>query len=268
MWCGAIAVPALLSLVSFQDGNAADGASASAVADSDVAVADSAEVAAAAAADAPSASPGPRGKIALATEVIGFDEAGQSDAAARVARALDTEGLDAVNVDVGEACAEAAACVAEHLQGTARALVRVSALRVGGDVEVKDSIFRADGSVVAEETRLLTVEAFLEAPLSPSVVQAIRLQRSSSSAAKTADNGSSPPSADAGLPLGTIVAVGGGAVAALSLVGFAAEAGTLENPRSLGADKERARVSTWVFLGAAVVGVGAAGAGVMMGLGD
>ncbi len=267
MWCGAIAVPALLSLVSFQDGNAADGASASAVADSDVAVADSAEVAAAAAADAPSASPGPRGKIALATEVIGFDEAGQSDAAARVARALDTEGLDAVNVDVGEACAEAAACVAEHLQGTARALVRVSALRVGGDVEVKDSIFRADGSVVAEETRLLTVAAFLEAPLSPSVVQAIRQQRSSSSAT-TPESGSSPPSADAGLPLGTIVAVGGGAVAALSLVGFAAEAGTLENPRSLGADKERARVSTWVFLGAAVVGVGAAGAGVMMGLGD
>jgi hypothetical protein len=215
--------------------------------------------------DAAAIAPKPLRPVAFSHDVIGFDDAGLAEALAKLRETMQGAGVAGVDVVVAEDCATAPACVAEALTSSATpALVRVTALRVGGDVEVHDAAYDGEGAVIADETRLLSVADFLAAPFSPSVLAAMAAQATPTATATTTPDAPSSPS----LPLGTIVAVGGGVVAAIGLVGFVAEAGTLENPRSLGADKERARVTAWVFLGVAAVGAAAIGAGAVLGFSD
>ncbi len=194
-------------------------------------------------------------------ELVGFDDRDATAAVAAVNAAVVATGhAVASGPSLDDICAEDGVCVASRLDGTdLDQLLRLSALRVGGDVEVKDTLYDHDGAVVATGTRLVTVEVFLQDPLS-SEVGAVLVGLAPSSPSSP----SSSKQAEAivlEVPPGAFVAGAGGLLAAIGLAGFGIEAATLEDPSSKGSDKERARVMGWVYLGLTAIGVGAATGG-------
>jgi hypothetical protein len=195
-------------------------------------------------------------------ELVGFDDKDVPAAVAAVDAAVVATGhAVAPGPAVDEACATDGVCVAGRFDGTTiDQLLRLSALRVGGDVEVKDTLYDRGGAVLASGSRLVTVEVFLKDPLS-SEVGAV-LVGLAPPAATTTTTTTTRTTAAPGLPPGVFVAGAGGLFAAIGLVGFGVEAATLEDPSSQGSDKERARAMGWVYLGLTAIGVGAAAGGV------
>lgn len=201
-------------------------------------------------------------------ELVGFEDKDVPGAVAAVDAAVVATGHSvAPGPAVDDACAADGVCVAGRFDGTTLdQLLRLSALRVGGDVEVKDTLYDRGGAVLASGSRLVTVEVFLKDPLSSEVgavlVGLAPASESTSTAATTP--GAAPAALD--LPPGAFVAGAGGLVAAIGLVGFGVEAATLEDPSSKGSDKERARAMGWVYLGLTAIGVGAAAGGAIWAL--
>lgn len=203
----------------------------------------------------------PRVAVA-APSALGFEDAELPVLQARLRAAVAATGALVVDVAaVAAECLEEAACVNARV-GENAALVVVDVSRVGSDVDAIDHAWGQGGVELARAQRSLSTTDFDNAPLSPEVVGALSaLTRAAADDAMVPPTtpSSKPPS----LPVSTsTLAVGAGAVVGVAaLAGFALEAGTLEDPQSLGADKERARVTSWLFLGAAVAGVGGAVAG-------
>ena len=195
-------------------------------------------------------------------DAIGFADADVPAVGRAVDTAVVNAGLTAVaGPSVADDCAVVPACVQSLVLASGQDhLLRVTVLRVGSDVEASDGLYDRSGTAIAHGSRVVPVDAFLTAPLSPDVVTALR-----GLAVAVA-----PPS-DEAKPLrlqprtpskGMVTVVAGGLVGAVGLIGFALEASTLEDPTSLGTDKERAQVTGWVYLGLAAVGLATAGAGV------
>ena len=199
-------------------------------------------------------------------ELLGFD--GNDAPAARAAvdaAVIATGHAVAAGPALDETCAADGTCVARRFDGTSLdQLLHLSALRVGGDVEVKDTLYDRGGAVLASGSRLVTVEVFLKDPLSSEVgAVLVGLAPSSPSSSSSSSASSSALTAPAvvGLPPGAVVAGAGGLLAAIGLVGFGIDVATLEDPSSKGSDKERARMTGWIYLGLTAVGVGAAAGG-------
>jgi len=198
-------------------------------------------------------------------ELVGFDDKDAPAAVAAIDAAVAATGHAVVpGPAVDDACAADGTCVAGRFDGTSLdQLLRLSALRVGGDVEVKDTLYDRGGAVLASGSRLVTVEVFLKDPLSSEVGAVLVGLAPSSPSSSSSSSSTSSAKVPSGLPLppGAIVAGAGGLLAAIGLVGFGVEAATLEDPESSGSDKERARTMGWVYLGLAAIGVGATAGG-------
>jgi hypothetical protein len=203
----------------------------------------------------------PRVAVAAPTG-LGFEQPELPVLQARLRAAVAATGALVVDVDaVAVECVEDPACVTAHV-GSHDALVVVEVSRVGSDVEVVDRVWRTGGAEVARAQRSLSTTEFDAAPLSPEVTGALSgLLRAPSGAATEQPPAAAPATASSSPSLATLAISAGAVVGVAGLAGFAVEAGTLEDPRSRGADKERARVTSWVLLGAAVAGVGGAIAG-------
>lgn len=206
-------------------------------------------------------------------ELVGFD--GNDAPAARAAvdaAVLATGHAVAPGPALDESCAADGTCVARRFDGTSLdQLLHLSALRVGGDVEVNDTLYDRGGAVLASGSRLVTVAHFLKDPLSSEVgAVLVGLAPPSSSSSSSSPSSSSlsglraPAVVD--LPPGAVVAGAGGLLAAIGLVGFGVDVATLEDPSSKGSDKERAQMTGWVYLGLTAVGVGAAAGGAVWAL--
>jgi len=205
-------------------------------------------------------------------ELVGFDGNDAPAALAAVdAAVLATGHAVAPGPALDETCAADGTCVARRFDGTSLdQLLHLSALRVGGDVEVKDTLYDRGGAVLASGSRLVTVEVFLKDPLS-SEVGAVLVGLAPSSPTSSSSSSSSSSSvltapAVVDLPPGAVVAGAGGLLAAIGLVGFGIDVATLEDPSSKGSDKERARMTGWIYLGLTAVGVGAAAGGAVWAL--
>jgi len=187
-------------------------------------------------------------------DAIGFDETEAPKVAAAVEAALKGTGHDVLaGPTVDDDCAADAACVREKLAD--RPLLRLTILRVGSEVDVKETLFGGDGAPLTSDARQQPADAFLQAPISAGAIAALT--------ALVPAQVDQPPVevASENVHPGILVASGGGIVAFASVVAFAAEAATLEDPTSLGGAKERARVTAWVFLGTFAVGAAAAAGG-------
>jgi hypothetical protein len=201
-------------------------------------------------------------------ELVGFDDTDVPGAIAAVDAAIVATGhAVAPGPALDEACAADGVCVAGRFDGTSLDhLLHLSALRVGGDVEVKDTLYDRGGAVLASGSRLVTVEVFLKDPLSSEVGAVLVGLAPPAPTSTTTATTASPAPAALDLPPGVFVAGAGGLLAAIGLVAFGLEAATLEDPGSAGSDKERARTMGWVYLGLAAVGVGAAAGGAVWAL--
>lgn len=206
-------------------------------------------------------------------ELVGFDDKDIPTARTAVGRAVTATGHKAaLGPEVDEACAADGTCVAARLEGADfEHLVRVTALRVGDDVEVEDTLWDRGGAVVATGKRIVTVEGFLQSPLSSEVSAVLLAAAEASADPATGGSGGTAtktpdPAPDPALKPRFIVAGAGGVLATIGLIGFAVEAATLEDPASRGADKDRARTTGWLFLGMTAVGVGAAAGGLVWAL--
>jgi hypothetical protein len=201
-------------------------------------------------------------------DAIGFADADVPAVGRAVDAAVVNAGLTTVaGPSVADDCAVVPGCVQSLVLASGQDhLLRVTVLRVGSDVEASDGLYDRSGTAIAHGSRVVPVDAFMTAPLSPDVVTALRALAVAA-----------PPPSDDSKPLqlqprtpskGMVTVVAGGLVGAVGLIGFALDASTLEDPTSLGTDKERARVTGWVYLGIAAVGLATAGAGVAWALVD
>lgn len=202
-------------------------------------------------------------RVAVAAPTgLGFEDAELPVLQARMRAAIAATGAQVVDVDSVDAdCVADAACIVGRI-GENDAIVIVDVSRVGSDVEAIDGVWGRDGAALGRAQRSLSMTALDEAPLSPEVTTALAAlaPRAPPAPAPSTKQASPAPSLPSLSP--STLAVGAGVVVGVaSLAGFALEAGTLEDPRSAGTDKERARVSAWVLLGGVVAGVGGAVAG-------
>jgi hypothetical protein len=188
-----------------------------------------------------------------APNALGFEDAELPALQQRLNGAVEQVGVVVIGVDaVAPECAADPACIAPRVTG-GRALLVVDVSKVGSDVDVTDTVHGPDGAVLATAHRTLGAADFDAAPLSPEVTAALQALRPPPTEAA--------PSASTAAPAisPSLIAVGvGAAVGVAGLAGFVVEAATLEDPNSLGGDKERARLTSWVFLGVAAAGVGGA----------
>jgi hypothetical protein len=216
--------------------------------------------------------------VGVTTELIGFDERDTARAAAAVDAAIVAAGQTAVDGPaLDERCVEGECVVRGVLGHSFSHLLRLSALRIGGEVETNDTLYDREGAVVATASRVVPVAAFFAHPLSPEVeraLDAVPPKTTTTTTTTTTPTTSTPDPATPGAttkdvphprppqdgpPVGLIV--GGASAAALvgMLVGFGWEAATLESRSSTGGDKERARAGVFLYLlgaGVSALGVG------------
>ncbi|MDP2343893.1 MAG: hypothetical protein Q8O67_23250 [Deltaproteobacteria bacterium] len=154
-----------------------------------------------------------------------------------------------VDVEAPTPCDEACAAGLATTAGAPH-LLMIEALRVGGDVDVHERMVSSAGTIEHDAHRTVPAAAFEAAGVSPEVCALLK---------PPAVQEAPPPATTTQLHPAWFVVGGGGLLATIGLVGFGIEAGTLEDPKSSGADKERARVTGSIALGAVFVGVVAAG---------
>ena len=199
--------------------------------------------------------------VAIApVDAVGFAATEVPAVGRSVEQAVVGAGLVAVpGPGVADDCAAAPACVQSLVLASGQDhLLRVTVLRVGADVEASDGLYDRSGVAIARGARVVPVDEFMKAPLSQDVAAALRDLAAAVEPAPEVRPIPQPRTPSKGM----VTAVVGGLVGAAGVVGFALEASTLQDPTSLGTDKERARVTGWVYLGIAVVGVATAAAGV------
>lgn len=208
------------------------------------------------------AAAGPPRVAVAAPSALGFEDAELPVIQARVRAVVANTGALVVDVEaVDPDCLEDVACVAARV-GENDAIVVVDVSRVGSDVDVTDGAWGRDGASLAHAQRALSTTAFQSTPLSPEVTVALAGLVPHAAPAPSEQASASAPSLTLPSLAPSTLAVGAGVVLSVaSLVGFALEAGTLDDPRSLGSDKERARVTAWVLLGGVAAGTGLAIAG-------
>jgi hypothetical protein len=219
--------------------------------------------------------------VGVVPEFIGFDDVDAARAAAVVDAAVVATGHPAVTgPTLDDRCVEGECIVGAILGHPFSHLLRLSALRVGGEVETKETLYDRAGAIVVTASRVVPVAAFFTNSLSPQVTNALTALASkepspptttttTTTMTTTTPSTDTPPqttTAGAPVPIGLIVAGVSGAVMAIAVSGFFFEAWTLEQRDSAGADKDRARYTVWAALIAAVVGAGGVGAGVLLGV--
>lgn len=208
--------------------------------------------------------------VGVTTELIGFDERDTARAAAAVDAAIVAAGQTAVDGPaLDERCVEGECVVRGVLGHSFSHLLRLSALRIGGEVETKDTLYDREGAVVATASRVVPVATFFSHPLSPELERALAALAAQTPppATTTTTETTTPASAvtstdatsRADVPVGLII--GGASALALvgTLAGFGWEAATLESRSSTGGDKERARAGVFLYLlgaGVSALGVG------------
>jgi hypothetical protein len=217
--------------------------------------------------------------IGVTTELIGFDERDTARAAAAVDAAIVAAGQTTVDGPaLDDRCVEGECVVRGVLGHSFSHLLRLSALRIGGEVETKDTLYDREGAVVATASRVVPVATFFSHPLSPELERALAAltaqppppatTTTTTTTTRTTTTETTTPAStvtstdatsSADVPVGLIV--GGASALALvgTLAGFGWEAATLESRSSAGDDKARARTGVWIYLiGAAASAVGVA----------
>lgn len=182
--------------------------------------------------------------------VTGFAEADAEAVTSRLRAEITACAGDVVDVELPSPCDEACVGQTAVAAGVSR-VVTIEALRVGGDVDVQERIIASDSRVQHDGHRTVPAADFAAAVLSPEACAILR----------PAVEPVAPVVEAAPLHPAWFIAGAGAVIAAGGLVAFAVEATTLEDPKSSGADKERARVTGTIALGAVFVGVVAAGVG-------
>jgi hypothetical protein len=219
--------------------------------------------------------------IGVTTELIGFDERDTARAAAAVDAAIVAAGQTAVDGPaLDERCVEGECVVRGVLGHSFSHLLRLSALRIGGEVETKDTLYDRQGAVVATANRVVPVATFFSHPLAPELERALAAlatqppppATTTTTTTTTTTETTTPASAvtstdatsSADVPVGLIV--GGASALALvgTLAGFGWEAATLESRSSAGDDKARARTGVWIYLIGAVASAVGVASGVVL----
>lgn len=190
---------------------------------------------------------------------LGFEESELPALQQRLQGAVEGAGVVVSVVPaVAAECSADAACVGARVAEGA-ALVVVDVSKIGADIDVTDAVYGSGGTPLGGAHRTLPAAEFESAPLSPEALAALAPFRAPPIE-------SPPPAPPSSSPFPTkFLGVGAGALVGVAgIAGFAVEAATLEDPASLGDDKARARVTSWVFLGAAAAGVGGAVASALL----
>jgi hypothetical protein len=206
-------------------------------------------------------SAGPSSPVLMATpNTLGFEESELPALQQRLQGAAEGAGVVVSVVPaVAAECAADAACLGARVaEGAAIVVVDVS--KIGTDIDVTDAVYGPGGTPLGGAHRTLPAAEFEVAPLSPEALAALapfHAAPSSPPAEPPAPSSAPFPTKFLGVGAGALVGVAG-------IAGFAVEAATLEDPASLGDDKARARVTSWVFLGAAAAGVGGAVASALL----
>jgi len=164
-----------------------------------------------------------------------------------------------------DACRIDDACLSSTVQkGEAPLLLLLAFTRVGDELDVEEVIVTA--TEVGRRQRTISMAHLAGAMLSPEAQQVLAdLPAASTSTSPSPSASTSSASlgpAGGAPPIGLVTTLAGGALLGVGLVAFGFDAATLEDPTSAGVDKDRARTTGGIFLGAAVIGATAVGVGV------
>ena len=166
-----------------------------------------------------------------------------------------------------DACRVDDACLSSTVQKSEAPLLLLLAFtRVGDELDVEEVI--ATATEVGRRQRTISMAHLAGAMLSPEAQLVLAdLPATSTSTSPSPSPSASTSSASLGPaggapPIGLVTTLAGGALLGVGLVAFGFDAATLEDPTSAGVDKDRARTTGGIFLGAAVIGATAVGVGV------